>query len=150
MGAAARRAGTAAPNPLPATANAAFRKTVYIRLGCDKAALQVRTDLGHRLVRRVERFTLTYATHGVARFLCWRTAAVVARAFALISPLLPEATRKKVKIVSEGNTRKTLEKFIDLAELPKFVGGEKPDEESRAVPMAKSVPRQTLAELESR
>ena len=78
---------------------------------------------------------------GTDRVFVVNAPALVARIFGLISPLLPEATRKKVKILSEASTRKVLKRFIDPAELPTFLGGEKPDSES-GVPEAKPVPRQ--------
>jgi len=65
---------------------------------------------------------------------------IVARAFGVIAPLLPEDTRKKVKILSVANTRAALERMIDPSEIPAFLGGEKPDAEL-AYPAVAPMPR---------
>jgi len=69
--------------------------------------------------------------------------ALVARVFGAISPLLPEDTRKKVKILSVANTRAALERMIEPAQIPAFLGGEKPDHEL-AYPAVLPVPHATI------
>ena len=81
---------------------------------------------------------------GTDRVLVVNAPSVVARVFSAISGALPQATRDKVKLVSESNTRSALEALIELTELPKFLGGEKPDH-LVGVPDAKPLPRHQIA-----
>ena len=53
---------------------------------------------------------------------------VRASQFALVAPLLPKATRRKIKLVSAARTGAELQQEIDASELPASLGGARPDE----------------------
>ena len=59
--------------------------------------------------------------------------------FALVAPLLPEATQRKISIYSGANTAAALLEFIDAAELPRFLGGDRADEQS-SMPCCRPLP----------
>ena len=81
---------------------------------------------------------------GTDKVLVVNAPGAVARVFSAISGLLPQATRDKVKLVSESNTRAALEALIDPTEIPNFLGGQKPDH-IVGVPEAKPLPHQSIA-----
>ena len=95
------------------------------------------------LVKFQAKVGLSNFPEGTDRVLVVNAPGVVARLFSAVSGLLPQATRDKVKLVSESNTRAALEALVDAAEIPKFLGGEKPDD-LVGIPEAKPLPRQQV------
>ena len=80
---------------------------------------------------------------GTDRVFVVNAPSIVARAFGAISPLLPEATRQKVKLIDEAGTRAALEKLIEPAEIPAFLGGER-FADRLMMPCALPVPRSPI------
>ena len=76
---------------------------------------------------------------GTQRVLVVNAPRLVAALWNAIAPLLPAATQDKVAILSEAATSSALCEIISPAELPAFLGGERPDEET-PVPLATPVP----------
>lgn len=73
---------------------------------------------------------------------------VVASLFALMQPLLTEKVQNKIAIINERDTPAVLRETIDPQQLPKFLGGARPDE-ATAVPHARPVTAQALAEWQT-
>ena len=59
----------------------------------------------------------------------------MATMWAVIKPMLPEATQEKVSILSESASVAALREAIDPRELPSFLDGER-SEAATAVPLA--------------
>jgi hypothetical protein len=79
---------------------------------------------------------------------------VASMAWAIISPLLPSHTREKVKVLgSSTSAKKAIFEMIDEDQLPKFLGGSRPDAEckiARAEPIPVGLGAQLAAAREER
>ena len=64
----------------------------------------------------------------------------VAVLWSAVSGLLPESVRAKCRVLSEAATRDALRDLVEVAELPRFLGGERPEAMS-CVPLAQKVPK---------
>lgn len=107
--------------------------------------------LGLTLLRHLKLTTFA-ATAGTANFpegveqvMVVNAPRAVAAVWAAIKPLLPEVTQRKVHILSEAATPDALREVIDPKELPRSLGGVKPDAET-AVPLALPVPQDSMAQ----
>lgn len=98
------------------------------------------------MVKFAAKVGLANFPEGTDRVLVVNAPGIVARVFAAVSSILPQATRDKVQLVSEKDTRAALEALIEPAEIPSFLGGLRP-ESMMGMPEAKPLPRQELVRV---
>jgi len=92
---------------------------------------------GMPLIRYCSEVGLANFPEGTDRIFVVNAPSIIAAMWNLVAPILPEATQKKINIVSSSATLETLTREIDPSELLKFLGGEKPEEQS---PMTRALP----------
>ena len=76
---------------------------------------------------------------GAAKVFLVNVPAIFAGAWTLISPWLPKRSRDKVSMYSSWSTPAALATIIDKAQLPSFLGGEQPEDQT-VVARAEMVP----------
>lgn len=119
--------------------SAASGRLVHGIIVVDAAGIGLSTVRNLGLVKYGARLGLLNFPEGTHRVLVVNAPRLVAAVWAIISPLLPEATRRKISIISHASTPATLLKYIAPEQLPTFLGGQRSEADS-FVPRAEPLP----------
>jgi len=119
--------------------SAATGKFERVHVVVDVAGFSLATLRHVGMVKDIMKVGPNMFPEGAAKVFLVNVPAIFAGAWTLISPWLPKRSRDKVSMYSSWSTPAALATIIDTAQLPSFLGGEQPEDQT-IVARAETVP----------